>query len=128
MNEQTHTETTSTNGTPQPWIAAGFLVEHPRDDIADICSCNPADFGQIDRDPREISANARRIAACVNALRDFSTDFIEQLDPTDLSYAIESVNELDLLAAEVYALCRMKRKLSKVLNKSKHNAEQGITL
>ena len=28
--------------TPEPWVAVGAWVEHPDDDVADICSCDPA--------------------------------------------------------------------------------------
>lgn len=50
------------------WIAVGAMVENTRDDIADICSCNPASFGQDGpnlkpRSYAEMAANAKAIAA-----------------------------------------------------------------
>lgn len=51
--------------TPGPWIAVGAWVEHPDDDVADICSCDPATInqGHLGRGYSEICANARLIAA-----------------------------------------------------------------
>lgn len=56
--------------TPGPWIAVGPWVEHPRDTIADICTCNPANFGQsqLTRSDEEQCANARLIAAAPDML------------------------------------------------------------
>ena len=47
------------------WIAVGAWVEHPDDDVADICSCDPATInqGHLGRGYSEICANARLIAA-----------------------------------------------------------------
>lgn len=47
------------------WHAVGFWVEHERDDVADICLCDPADLGQghLTRSDHEIAANARLMAA-----------------------------------------------------------------
>lgn len=58
------------NGTPGPWVAVGYWVEHPDDDVADICTCNPADLGQehLARSDDEIVANARLIAAAPELL------------------------------------------------------------
>jgi hypothetical protein len=55
------------------WHAVGAWVEHEDDKIADICSCNPDDFGQkhLNRSYDEIRANATLIAAApamLNAL------------------------------------------------------------
>lgn len=77
-----------TGMTKGPWIAVGAMVESPRDDIADICSCNPAVFGQDAphlkaRSYAEMIANAEAIAeipAMVQALRamhDAADDFAE---------------------------------------------------
>lgn len=56
--------------TPGPWIAVGGYVENPDDSKADICSCEPADFGQrgLHRTVEEICANARLIAAAPELL------------------------------------------------------------
>lgn len=45
------------------WMAVGSMVESERDDIPDICECNPESFNQgVSRDPREAAANARLMA------------------------------------------------------------------
>ena len=59
--------------TKGPWVAVGTWVEHPDDDIADICSCNPASLGQEppnvkERSYDEMCANARLIAAAPEML------------------------------------------------------------
>lgn len=52
------------------WIAVGAWVEHPDDDVADICSCDPATINQehLGRGDSEICANARLIAAAPDLL------------------------------------------------------------
>ena len=47
------------------WYPVGAWVEHASDDVADICTCDPADFyqGKLSRSNAEIWANARLIAA-----------------------------------------------------------------
>ena len=55
--------------TPGPWIAVGGWVEHPDDDIPDICVCDPACFAQGDRSDAEMCANARLIAAAPELLK-----------------------------------------------------------
>jgi hypothetical protein len=52
------------------WIAVGAWVEHPDDDVADICSCDPETIGQgkLGRGYSEICANARLIAAAPDLL------------------------------------------------------------
>lgn len=57
-----------TSFTKGQWIAVGRRVEHPNDRIPDICSCNPADFGQDGRTDEEACANARLIAAAPTML------------------------------------------------------------
>lgn len=56
--------------TPGPWISVGAWVEHPDDDVADICSCDPATINQehLGRGDSEICANARLIAAAPDML------------------------------------------------------------
>ena len=49
--------------TPGPWIAVGRWVEHPRDDIPDICTTDPKVMGPAGRSDAECCANARLIAA-----------------------------------------------------------------
>ena len=58
------------NHTKGQWIAVGAWVEHPDDDVADICTCNPEDMGQgyLERSDKEIIANARLIAAAPDLL------------------------------------------------------------
>lgn len=50
------------------WIAVGGLVEVEDDNIPDVCSCYPADFGQVllSRSEEEIAANAKLIAQAPN--------------------------------------------------------------
>ena len=53
------------------WIADGHWVTVAEEDIADICSCNPRDFGQEhcgDRPYAEALANAKLIAAAPELL------------------------------------------------------------
>ncbi len=52
------------------WIADGHLVTVAEEDILDICSCHPKDFGQedFDRPYAEVLANAQLIAAAPELL------------------------------------------------------------
>ena len=52
------------------WYAVGAWVEHEDDNVADICTCNPADIGQerFGRSSAEIAANATLIAAAPSML------------------------------------------------------------
>jgi hypothetical protein len=61
---------TQTKHTPGPWCAVGPWVEHPNDTTADICSCDPRNFGQqgLNRSDEEQCANARLIAAAPDLL------------------------------------------------------------
>lgn len=56
--------------TPGTWYAVGAWVEMEDDNVADICTCNPADIGQehLGRSDEEIMANARLIAAAPDML------------------------------------------------------------
>jgi len=56
--------------TPGQWYQVGAWVEHEDDDVADICSCDPATIGQehIGRSDSEMKANARLIAAAPDLL------------------------------------------------------------
>lgn len=54
--------------TPGPWIAAGYWVEHPKDDVPDICTCSPTVIGQGERNEAEVMANVRLIAAAPDLL------------------------------------------------------------
>lgn len=56
--------------TPGPWIAVGAWVEHPDDDVADICTCNPNDVdqGSFSRPYKEMCANAQLCAAAPDLL------------------------------------------------------------
>lgn len=55
-------------------VAVGSMVEFEDSFIADLCSTNPALFGQIDRDDKEQCANAERIALLWNAFSMFTND------------------------------------------------------
>ena len=56
--------------TPGPWIAVGGWVEHPDDNVADICTCDIELMGQerLGRSSDETAANARLIAAAPEML------------------------------------------------------------
>ena len=56
--------------TPGPWVAVGGWVEHPDDDVADICTCDIElmEQGKLGRSSDEITANARLIAAAPEML------------------------------------------------------------
>jgi hypothetical protein len=61
--------------TPGRWIAVGGWVEIDNDDVPDICTCTPSDFGHRadERKWSEVEANSRLIAAApelLEALRD----------------------------------------------------------
>ncbi len=60
--------------TPGYWVAVGAWVEHARDDIPDICTCNPEAFcqGHMGRSYDEICANARLCAAAPSMLQALS--------------------------------------------------------
>jgi len=62
-----------TRHTRGQWHAVGWMVEHAGDDVADICCCNPAAFGQEpprvkQRSNEEMWANAIVIAAAPEML------------------------------------------------------------
>jgi hypothetical protein len=61
---------TQAKHTSGEWIAVGPWVEHPNDTTADICSCDPRNFGQqgLNRSDEEQCANARLIAAAPDML------------------------------------------------------------
>ena len=62
----THTQSPRARGfTKGGWIAVGRRVETTNDDpnVADIASCNPADFGHPERSDAECCANATLMAA-----------------------------------------------------------------
>ena len=59
---------TKSKHTPiENWIAVGSWVENMDDKNADICSCNPEDFGQghMEMPTEEQCANAELIVHCV---------------------------------------------------------------
>ena len=59
---------------PGSMIGVGGWVENTRDDIPDLVTCDGVE-GRTEPEQRE---NARRIAACWNALAEFETDDIER--------------------------------------------------
>ena len=67
------------NHTKEPWYAVGAWVENPNDDAPDICNCDPAAMAQahFDQSYEVTCANARRIAACVNACAGIETHELE---------------------------------------------------
>ena len=81
------------------WHAVGYFVETEDGERADICSVNPADFGQssLPRDDAEMLANARLIAAAPEMLyalqrliaADDSHSTINAADGDDVSRMLE---------------------------------------
>ena len=61
--------------TPGQWIAVGAWVEHDDDNVADICTCDPAAMGQahLTRSVEELMANARLIAAAPDLIEALET-------------------------------------------------------
>jgi len=61
----------TTKHTRGPWHAVGRWVEHEKDDVADICNCDPESMGQghLGRSDAEMAANARLIAAAPDLLK-----------------------------------------------------------
>lgn len=92
--------------TPGPWIAVGWIVEHPREDISDICSCNPIDFGnKIPRSNAEICANARLIAAAPDLLAALEAFFNPDLD---IKETLLDEDQAEVLERAWYAICKAK--------------------
>ncbi len=91
--------------TPGPWYQVGFWVEHEDDSVADICTCNPDDFGQghIKRSQSEIVANAMLIAAAPDLLA-----ALEELLPR-----FENLRELAGFEAESDAAIRARAAITK---------------
>ena len=56
--------------TPGRWFPVGSMVEHADDKVADICTCDPRNFGQghLARSHSEIYANSWLIAAAPGML------------------------------------------------------------
>lgn len=80
--------------TPGPWRAMGVMVEHPNGSVADICSCNLADFGQHNymRSYEEMCADARLIAAApelLEALRALDMLFSPVVSDSTQAYWID---------------------------------------
>lgn len=84
---------TKHNHTPEPWIPVTTMVEYPKDGVADICSTATRDYGQesYGRSYEEEIANARRIAAAVNACSGISTEALENAVIDDLIEALEAI-------------------------------------
>ncbi len=73
--------------TPGPWLQVGAWVEVERDDIPDICTCNPRDIGQdhLKWNWKTVHANARLIAAApdlLEALKDVLPE-LESIGPLE---------------------------------------------
>lgn len=60
----------SARHTEGPYYAVGAMVEHANDKVADLCDCNPDNFGQghLGRTYDEMAANARLFAAAPELL------------------------------------------------------------
>ena len=78
--------------TPGPWYAVGAWVEHEKDDVADICNCDPESMsqGHLGRSYDEMAANARLIAAAPDLLK--ACEAIWKYDQSDC----ETDNFVDL--------------------------------
>jgi hypothetical protein len=76
----------NTKFTQGEWIAVGAWVEVEDNEIADICSCNPASIGQdhLNRNHEEQIANANLIAAAPELLAAL-VKFVEGCDKAGLS-------------------------------------------
>ncbi len=90
--------------TPEPWVAVGAWVEHPKDDIPDICTCDPAIFGQehggiAARSYAEQCANALLCSAAPSMLELLKRIAHAQTDKhldQALRDVIDFVNEMEL--------------------------------
>lgn len=99
--------------TPGPWHAVGTWVEHADDKVADICICNPVDFGQhhLGRSHAEVLANAKLIAAAPEMLETLKLcrdmlgeqelkaiyDHIPAFKASVLSRVREVINEVEVI-------------------------------
>lgn len=74
--------------TPGPWYAVASWVEHEDDDVADICTCDPAAIGQehLGRSTDEIYANVRLIAAAPELLASLQA-LINEYEPNRKVFA-----------------------------------------
>lgn len=56
--------------TKGPWVAVGAWVEHPSDNVADICTCDPDALGQghLVKNYDTVYANAQLIACAPDLL------------------------------------------------------------
>lgn len=72
------------------------MVEHPDDDVPDICTCNPALFDQDARDYGEIIANTTLIAAAPDLL-EAAVAVVERWDSPDWSDGIHTKDCIDRL-------------------------------
>ena len=81
------------------WIAVAGMVEVEKDEVADICSCYPSNFGQehLERKADEIYANAKLIAAAPEMLDVLyaALPFIEDHEGSPV-YKPGSVNKMRL--------------------------------
>lgn len=77
--------------TPGPWYAVGYWVEHENDNVADICTCDPAAIEQehLGRKPAEIEANARLIAAAPNLLAALQA-LVAEYEPNLKAFALNA--------------------------------------
>ena len=94
---------TQSKHTPiENWIAVGSWVENIDDNNADICSCNPSDFGQghMKMPIEEQCANAELIVHCVT-MHDELLNALEEM----LSYYPEP-NGTTLKAEKVISKAR----------------------
>lgn len=77
-----------TGHTPEPWFAVGRMVEAESHTLPDPACCMTEAYGQERLDPtgKIAEANARRIAACVNAC--------QGIDPEAVPLLIEALDAM----------------------------------
>ena len=83
--------------TPGPWVAAGFWVEHPDENVPDICTCDPRDIDQSSllRSHSEIEANARLIAAAPDMIAALRVALYHTQMAADRANALAAWNKRD---------------------------------
>jgi hypothetical protein len=101
-----------TNHTRGKWYAVGWMVEHAGEDIADICCCNPAAFGQTPpnvkkRSDKEMWANAILIAAAPEMLSILNRIAVAPAD-INLDIAIDDARKIVLEIREAQAFGKRK--------------------
>lgn len=85
------------------WVAVGTRVEYTNPDVADICSCNPQDFGQesVAISHEQQCSNAKHIVKCVSLHDDLVNalnSLLVGLDDSDDKFEGQSKAYLSIVA------------------------------